>query len=106
MTVCMVISLPKIPYIYTVYTYKCMVLANPTEVPYLLHSCTTHTQGTLQGSILSEGVALRTRILGMPYGEGKQEEEEFMQTVERSFSTSNTEIKYKTEALGMVTVWN
>jgi hypothetical protein len=33
MTVCMVISLPKIKFrIYTVYTYKCMVLANPMYV--------------------------------------------------------------------------
>jgi hypothetical protein len=34
MTVCMVISLPKILQKYrkyTVYTYKCMVLANPTH---------------------------------------------------------------------------
>jgi len=29
MNVYLVIFLPKIPYIYTVYTYKCMVLANP-----------------------------------------------------------------------------
>jgi hypothetical protein len=35
MTVCMVISLPKVPYqhrINTVYTYKCMVLTNPMYV--------------------------------------------------------------------------
>jgi hypothetical protein len=29
MYVCMVISLLKIPYIYTIYTYVCMVLVNP-----------------------------------------------------------------------------
>ena len=32
MTVCMVISLQKIPFVH-VYTYKCIVLANPTHKP-------------------------------------------------------------------------
>ena len=31
MTVCMLISLPKMSYIHRVYTYKCMVMANPTN---------------------------------------------------------------------------
>ena len=34
MTICMVISLPKIPYIHR-NTYKCMVLANPTYGPHM-----------------------------------------------------------------------
>jgi len=36
MTVCIVISLLKILYVYTVYTNKCMVLANPTYMLALL----------------------------------------------------------------------
>ena len=32
MTVCMVIPLPRIPYIHPVYTYKCIVMANPSYV--------------------------------------------------------------------------